>query len=156
MLWPPISPSSYDQLLARFGATPAIDGTHFSVWALKTRELQMMLQDSVSHRLLPVDGKGPFPDSLLALSRGRQWTLLWNSERLECAVELPPISPLHRMAGTSQKKQHFYSLQLRLYDPRASSSPGRTLHHPITKNYETSISTQTTRQESSAQHLWNG
>ena len=78
-----VSPSSYDQLLARFGATPAIDGTHFFMWAPEARELQMVLQDGGSHRLLPaeggyfegilparagdrykflVDGKGPFPD----------------------------------------------------------------------------------------------
>jgi maltooligosyltrehalose trehalohydrolase len=78
-----VSPSSYDKLSARFGATPAIDGTHFSVWAPEARELQVVLQDSGSHRLLPdeggyfqgvlparagdrykflVDGKGPFPD----------------------------------------------------------------------------------------------
>ena len=78
-----VSPSSYDQLLAHFGATPAIDGTHFSVWAPEARELQMVLQHGGSHRLLPagggyfqgilparagdrykflVDGKGPFPD----------------------------------------------------------------------------------------------
>jgi maltooligosyltrehalose trehalohydrolase len=78
-----ISPSSHDQLSARFGATPAIDGIHFSVWAPEARELHMVVQDGGSHRLLRktdgyfqgilparagdrykflVDGKGPFPD----------------------------------------------------------------------------------------------
>ena len=78
-----ISPSSHDQLSARFGATPAIDGIHFSVWAPEARELQMVVQDGGSHRLLRktdgyfqgilparagdrykflVDGKGPFSD----------------------------------------------------------------------------------------------
>jgi maltooligosyltrehalose trehalohydrolase len=79
----PISPSSHDQASARFGATPAIDGIHFSAWAPEARELQMVLQDGGSHHLprktdgffqgiLPartgdrykflVDGRGPFPD----------------------------------------------------------------------------------------------
>jgi 1,4-alpha-glucan branching enzyme len=47
-----ISPSSHDQLSAHLGATPAIDGTHLSVWAPEARVLQMVLQDGGSHRFL--------------------------------------------------------------------------------------------------------
>jgi maltooligosyltrehalose trehalohydrolase len=78
-----ISPSSHDQLSARFGATPASDGIHFAVWAPEARELQVAMEDGCSYRLprkedgyfqgiLPVktgdrykflvDGRGPFPD----------------------------------------------------------------------------------------------
>jgi maltooligosyltrehalose trehalohydrolase len=78
-----ISPSSHHQPSAHFGATPAIDGIRFFVWAPEARELQVVLQDGCSNRLLSkgdgyfqgifsakagdrykflVDGKGPFPD----------------------------------------------------------------------------------------------
>jgi maltooligosyltrehalose trehalohydrolase len=78
-----ISPSSHAQLSARFGATPANDGIHFSVWAPEARELQVVMEGGCSHRLLRkedgsfqgilpaqagdrykflVDEKSPFPD----------------------------------------------------------------------------------------------
>jgi 1,4-alpha-glucan branching enzyme len=96
-----ISPSSHDQLSARFGATPAIDGIHFSVWAPEARELQIVLEDGCAHRLLPkrngyfqgilparagdrykvlVDGRVHFPIPLLDINRkglmvgARSWT----------------------------------------------------------------------------------
>jgi len=78
-----VRPSSHDQMLARFGALPAIDGIGFFVWAPEARELQIVLDTGGSHPLpreeggyfrgtLParagdrykilIDGKGPFPD----------------------------------------------------------------------------------------------
>ena len=78
-----VPPSSHDQMSARFGALPAIDGIQFFVWAPEARELQIVLETGGSHPLpreeggyfrgiLPakagdrykilIDGKGPFPD----------------------------------------------------------------------------------------------
>jgi maltooligosyltrehalose trehalohydrolase len=78
-----ISPSPHAQLSGRFGAIPAIDGIHFSVWAPEAQELQIVMEDGRSHRLqrkedgyfrglfpvtagdrykILIDGKGPFPD----------------------------------------------------------------------------------------------
>jgi maltooligosyltrehalose trehalohydrolase len=79
---PIVNPKSHLQLIARFGATPAVDGICFFVWAPEARELQVLLKDVGLHRLtredgyfqgiIPakvgdcykflVDGKGPFPD----------------------------------------------------------------------------------------------
>jgi hypothetical protein len=133
-----VSPSSYDQLLARFAAIPAIDGTHFRVWAPEARALQMVLRDGGSHSLLrqavlsedcfilrffftdPAKGE---LDRFLVVNVGPYLEMIHivvepNGSN---TVELRPTPLLHRMAGTSQKKQRFCSLPLRLYTARASS-----------------------------------